>query len=783
MALIAVRATRSGFRPLVARTARWQFLCGGQRNLCPRSDRRDGTSGDLEPGEVVVVRRGRLRSLRPFGRGGNAKHFCIFEYIYFARPDSNLAAHNVYAFRKELGRALAAGAPGVSGHRGPGARLGKRRQRWASPRKLGIPYETGDDPKSLRRAAPSSSPAQSIRDFGVKRQAQRRPAASRCEGKRVVLVDDSIVRGTTLRKISKMLRGAVRPPRSTCGSLPPDDRAVLLRDRHAHAGGADRLAVNGVHSGDPRPSWARTPWATCPSRACARCPRQGAQARHLRRLLLRRVPRRRSRRSPDVPQLSLFPVAEGRGRARVSERGRLDQGKLDRRGRSLVRGAHPHGDHRVSPTSTAGWWASAFHGALLPRGDRVSHGMHVCDYLLACDMEMDPTPGYAFTSWETGYGDLRAMPDLGTLRRAAWLDRAPRSSCAMPARDGRRAHRGGAAHDPEAPARAPPPGAGCHAFRWEASSSSSCSMRGLPIKAARARAITRALTTARRYVEDYHLLSSTSQSRGGRSAGTWTPRDPRRVQQGRVGTRPARNQSPLCARPRDGRPPRDLQARRQGDRGRRRTRRITFMAKWDSADHAGNSLQCSPVSLTDEAGISRPLRRRRRGTCRAPLSGASHEALPARFVERYARARACTCHWSVRSRTVELLQALPVEGTFAPTRHRVELRQPNRGLPRGRKGRVSSGRVPHSGRDANPYLVYAALLAAGLDGIERGLDPGPVYAGNVYEAEGLPQVPSSLARPSDCSMAVPSPARPLAIRESTIYSTSPGRRRLPSHLP
>ena len=47
-------------------------------------------------------------------------------------------------------------------------------------------------------------------------------------------------------------------------------------------------------------------------------------------------------------------------------------------------------------------------------------GMHVCDYLLACDMEMDPTPGYAFASWKTGYGDLHAMPDLGTLRRAAW---------------------------------------------------------------------------------------------------------------------------------------------------------------------------------------------------------------------------------------------------------------------------------------------------------------------------------------------------------------------------
>ena len=56
-------------------------------------------------------------------------------------------------------------------------------------------------------------------------------------------------------------------------------------------------------------------------------------------------------------------------------------------------------------------------------------GMHACDYLLACDMEMEPTPGYAFTSWEQGYGDMRAVPDLSTLRRAAWLDRTALVLC------------------------------------------------------------------------------------------------------------------------------------------------------------------------------------------------------------------------------------------------------------------------------------------------------------------------------------------------------------------
>jgi len=50
-----------------------------------------------------------------------------------------------------------------------------------------------------------------------------------------------------------------------------------------------------------------------------------------------------------------------------------------------------------------------------------AHGWHACDYVLACDMEMDPVPGYAFTSWESGYGDIRCLPDWTTLCRAAWL--------------------------------------------------------------------------------------------------------------------------------------------------------------------------------------------------------------------------------------------------------------------------------------------------------------------------------------------------------------------------
>jgi len=158
---------------------------------------------DVEPGEVLVVRRGRVRSLRPFARDAK-EHFCVFEYIYFARPDSNLMRKNVYAFRKELGRVLAREHPAAADmvvpvlDSGAAAALGYAEE-------SGIPYETA----LIRNHYVQRTfiePAQSIRNFGVK--VKHNAIRGFLQNKRVVLVDDSIVRGTTLRKIVAMLRAA-----------------------------------------------------------------------------------------------------------------------------------------------------------------------------------------------------------------------------------------------------------------------------------------------------------------------------------------------------------------------------------------------------------------------------------------------------------------------------------------------------------------------------------------------------------------------------------------------
>jgi amidophosphoribosyltransferase len=199
-ALIGARDP-SGFRPLSLGRLAGAYVLASE--TCALDLIGATWERDIEPGEVVVIRRGRVRSLRPFTREV-PEHFCIFEYIYFARPDSNIMGHNVYAFRKELGRTLAREHPVAADmvvpvlDSGTAAALGFAEEE-------GIPYETALIRNHYVRRT-FIEPAQSIRNFGVK--VKHNAIRRFLEGKRVVLVDDSIIRGTTLVKIVGMLRAA-----------------------------------------------------------------------------------------------------------------------------------------------------------------------------------------------------------------------------------------------------------------------------------------------------------------------------------------------------------------------------------------------------------------------------------------------------------------------------------------------------------------------------------------------------------------------------------------------
>jgi amidophosphoribosyltransferase len=157
---------------------------------------------DVEPGEIVVINDQGVRSIRPFGRA--RERFCIFEYIYFARPDSIVEGTPVYEVRKRIGAELAREAPAKADivvpvpDSGVPAAMG-----FAAESK--IPFELGII-RNHYVGRTFIEPTDQIRHLGVR----LKHSANRgiLQGKRVVLVDDSIVRGTTSRKIVEMVRQA-----------------------------------------------------------------------------------------------------------------------------------------------------------------------------------------------------------------------------------------------------------------------------------------------------------------------------------------------------------------------------------------------------------------------------------------------------------------------------------------------------------------------------------------------------------------------------------------------
>lgn len=159
---------------------------------------------DVAPGEMVVIDGAGVHSRKPFGPD-RPKRFCIFEYIYFARPDSMVEGESVYRMRQLIGAELAAEAPC------PGADVVVPVPDSGVPAAIGfagasgIPFEFGII-RNHYVGRTFIEPTDQIRHLGVKmKHNANRPLI---DGKNVVLVDDSIVRGTTSRKIVDMIRAA-----------------------------------------------------------------------------------------------------------------------------------------------------------------------------------------------------------------------------------------------------------------------------------------------------------------------------------------------------------------------------------------------------------------------------------------------------------------------------------------------------------------------------------------------------------------------------------------------
>jgi len=197
--LIGVRDPR-GFKPLSIGTYEGAYVLASE--TCALDLVGADYVRDVEPGEIVFLRDGDLRSIKPFEP--KAPAHCIFEYIYFARPDSRVFGHNVHNVRKAFGRQLAREHPIDADlvvavpDSGNSAALGYAEE-------SGIPFEMGlvrnhyigrtfIDPLSAQRDAMVRIKINPIREV--------------FEGKRVVVVDDSIVRSTTSRQRVKAIREA-----------------------------------------------------------------------------------------------------------------------------------------------------------------------------------------------------------------------------------------------------------------------------------------------------------------------------------------------------------------------------------------------------------------------------------------------------------------------------------------------------------------------------------------------------------------------------------------------
>ena len=356
----------------------------------------------------------------------------------------------------------------------------------------------------------------------------------------------------------------------------------------------------------------------------------------------------------------------------------------------------------------------------------ISHGAHFCTYLLGTDMEMNTPEGYKLMNWETGYGDWIAEPVWDQLRVLPWLpgtamvladtideetgEEIPISPRTILKRQVARAAKAGYALK-----------AGSEfEFYVLKDSWEDLAERGWPVP-----------KTFGHYNEDYHLLQATKAEplhRLLRNQMTAAERADR-VQQGRGGQRPARGQHPLRPRPRVGRPERRLQARRQGDRLPQRLGHHVHGQAGPPLDRLVRAPAHEPVG----PGQGRPAdvrtgRRRRpvRMGCRvlgqhfvAGMMALSRElaVFIAPFINSYKRYASLS--WA------------PVNVVWGRDNRTTGFRVVGRGPALHVEDRFPGG-------DMNAYLTYAAMMGAGLYGIEHELPLDPEFKGNGYLATGCP---------------------------------------------
>ncbi|AKG91446.1 amidophosphoribosyltransferase [Geoglobus ahangari] len=189
-----------GFKPLIVGEGDFGYVIASESCAIDAVGAR--VLRDVEPGEAVVIREGEMEFVRV--ERSDRKALCVFEYIYFARPDSIIDGISVYDVRQKIGRILARESPVEADMVSPVPDSG-------TTSAIGFSKESGIEYlealiKNRYVGRTFILPNQSVRELSVK--IKMNAVKSNVDGKRVVLIDDSIVRGTTSRKIVDMVRNA-----------------------------------------------------------------------------------------------------------------------------------------------------------------------------------------------------------------------------------------------------------------------------------------------------------------------------------------------------------------------------------------------------------------------------------------------------------------------------------------------------------------------------------------------------------------------------------------------
>ncbi|MEO8456564.1 MAG: glutamine synthetase family protein [Chloroflexota bacterium] len=394
-------------------------------------------------------------------------------------------------------------------------------------------------------------------------------------------------------------------------------------------------------------------------------------------------------------------------------RSQIDSGAID----TVVCAFTDHYGRLAGKRFDATFFAEEVHGA----------GSHACDYLLAVDIEMNPVAGYSFASWEKGFGDMHMAPDLSTLRLASWLDRSAIVLCDL---------HNIKTHDyvsvaPRSILRRQLDAAAALGFTAKAASELEYFIFDDSYKGAAEKRYAN-LTPAGWYLEDYNILQGTREERYNGPARRHLAASgiPVETSKGEWG----RGQHEMNIRYAD--------VLTIADR-----HTVLKQAMKEIADGLGCSITFMAKPFAEEAGSS----------CHVHLSlwRGDDNAFPGK--QTFGGVQCSDeFRWFLGGWMSHAPEVMPF---FAPTINSYKRYMPGSWAPTGIAwsydnrtagfrvvGEGSSLRIECRipGADCNPYLAYAGVLAAGLDGIRNKIEPPPVFVGDVYQADNLPRVPSTL---------------------------------------